>query len=272
MLDKIIRKTLNIEDAETENKLAKGTDTSNVSGLSKAIKFFKNLGISFVRSEEVAPKGITIRIMDTDEVYVLSPFVYEMSMEQLISLHRSIKACGLSGKMIIQALTDAIQCLDEEVYVGLAHREEETDKERIFKMLKEYAMEFLKLHHIPRKSLSFANANTVYISLGGYKGLKHVFTRMFKDTYLALENSKKMQCPTFSFCNVCKHCKITVDGEAYCGKAMLAVPDGMEASDVSKIYNDVVIKDNQMFSRWLVEDIDECEFFKDRRPHSHHKK
>ena len=53
---------------------------------------------------------------------------------------------------------------------------------------------------------------------------------------------------------------------------MLAVPDGMEASDVSKIYNDVVIKDNQMFSRWLVEDIDECEFFKDRRPHSHHKK
>ena len=43
MLDKIIRKTLNMEDAETENKLAKGTDTSNVSGLSKAIKFFKNL-------------------------------------------------------------------------------------------------------------------------------------------------------------------------------------------------------------------------------------
>ena len=85
MLDKIIRKTLNMEDAETENKLAKGTDTSNVSGLSKAIKFFKNLGISFVRSEEVAPKGITIRIMDTDEVYVLSPFGYEMSMEQLIS-------------------------------------------------------------------------------------------------------------------------------------------------------------------------------------------
>lgn len=267
MLHTIIRKTFNSEDAVSENKLAKGIDVSNVSYLAKAIKFFKHLGISFVRSGEVAPKGITIKIVDTDEVKILSPFVFEMSMEQLISLHRTIKSTGLSGKMIIQALTDSIQCLDEEVYVGLAHREGEINGEQIFKMFVDYVMEFLKLHHIPRKAISFANANSVYISLGGYKGTKHAFTRMFYDIYLALENGNKMQCPTFSFCNVCKHCKITVDGEVYCGKAFLAVPEGMSSSDVSRIYNEVIIRDGQMFSKWLVSDVDSCKFFKDRRPY-----
>lgn len=265
MLQTIIRKSLNSEDAVTENRLAIGYDMTNVSDLKKAITFFNKLGISFVRSGEPAPKGITIRIADTDEVKYISPFTYEMTMEQVISLHKLIKSTGLSGKMIVQALTDSIQCLDDEIYVGLAHREGETDGCRIFNIFKEYCLEFLKLHHIPRKSISFGNANNVYISLGGYKGIKHAFTRMFNDAYLALENTK-MQYPTFSKCNVCKYCKITTDGEAYCGKAMLAIPSEMSAEDISKIYNEVVIRDNQMFSRWLVEDIEVCRFFKDRRP------
>lgn len=263
LMKEIVRKTYT-----DGTEMAVGVDTTGLKELKKAIKFFNDLGVSFARNGEAAPKGITVYIKDVEKVNVKAPFIYEMGMEYLISLYRLIKTTGLSGRLIIQALTDAIQCLEPEVYTGVAHREGETNGVDILKIFVEYINEFLKIHHVPHRQINFATANSIYLSLGGFKGCKKIFMEAFKKVYIALENGRSSVPVSYHACNVCKRCKITTGCEAFCGKALIPVPENMTIEEAGQVYNDVIIHDGKVFTEWIVEDIADgrCQHFKDRRP------
>lgn len=241
-------------------------DTGIFSDLKKAMKFFREYGVNFTRNSDDVNKGITIRLVDVEGVNVKSPLFYEMSIEMLVSLYKKIIKSGINGRLLIQAFTDAIEELDPEVYVGIAHHEGESNGERIVGMYLEYIDGFFKIHNVPHRHMDFRTMNTICLCIGGYKGLRRLFTDAFKKLYIALVNNEEMCKPTYSVCNVCKHCKINVWGEAFCSKCINPVPDNMTANQISSMMHDVKIIDGSMYTSWIFDDKNACRFFKDRRP------
>lgn len=238
--------------------MAVGVDDVNASAFAKAVKFFTGRGVSFIKNrDDIAYTGITFAITNTSEPVAITPMSFEIISDQLISLHRLIKRTGYSGSLIIQALNDATDTIDPEIlYYIIGHKGD--DAKRIFESCVAYLLKFLKLHKIPTKEFSFANANAIVYTLGGYRGVKHAFARMFEDVYAGKE-------PVYSPCNTCKYAWFDDDGDILCERCNFEIPGNMTARDIVSSYgDDISVNNDKMFTHHIRREIDECETFKRR--------
>lgn len=238
--------------------MAVGVDDVNANDFAKAVKFFTGRGVSFIKSrDDIAYTGITFAITNVSEPIAITPLSFEISSEQLISLHKLVKRTGYSGSLIIQALNDATDVIDPEIlYYITSHKGD--DAKRIFESCVAYLLKFLKLHKIPTKEFSFANANAIVYTLGGYRGVKHAFVKMFKDVYAGKE-------PVYSPCNVCKHAWFNDDGDILCERCNFEIPGNMTARDIVLSYgDDISVNNDKMFTHHIRREIDECGAFKRR--------
>ena len=235
-----------------------GVDDVNASDFAKAVKFFTGRGVSFIKNrDDIAYTGITFAITNTNEPTAITPMSFEISSDQLISLHKLVKRTGYSGSLIIQALNDATDVIDPEIlYYITSHKGD--DAMRIFESCVTYLLKFLKLHKIPTKEFSFANANAIVYTLGGYRGVKHAFVKMLEDVYAGKE-------PAYSPCNTCKYAWFDDDNAILCERCNFEIPGNMKARDIVLSYgDDISVNDDKMFTHHIRREIDECETFKRR--------
>ena len=235
-----------------------GVDDVNAAAFAKAVKFFTGRGVSFIKNrDDMAYTGITFAITNTSEPIAITPLSFEISSDQLISLHKLIKRTGYSGSPIIQALTDAIAALDPEP-LNYYIRHKCDDAMRIFESCVAYLLKFLKLHKIPTKEFSFANTNAIVYTLGGYRGVKHAFVKMFENVYAGKE-------PVYSPCNTCKYAWFNDDGDILCERCNFEIPEDMKARNIVLSYgDDISVNDDKMFTHHIRRELDECRAFKRR--------
>lgn len=235
-----------------------GVDDVNATAFAKAVKFFTGRGVSFIKNrDDMAYTGITFAITNTSEPIAITPLSFEISSDQLISLHKLIKRTGYSGSLIIQALNDAIDALDPEL-LNYYIRHKGDDAMRIFESCVAHLLKFLKLHKIPTKEFSFANANAIVYTLGGYRGVKHAFVKMFENVYAGKE-------PVYSPCNTCKYAWFNDDGDILCERCNFEIPEDMKARDIVLSYgDDISVNDDKMFTHHIRRELDECQAFKRR--------
>lgn len=235
-----------------------GVDDVNASAFAKAVKFFTGRGVSFIKSRyDMAYTGITFAITNASEPIAITPLSFEISSDQLISLHKLVKRTGYSGSLIIQALNDAIDAIDPELLGYYIHHKGD-DAMRIFESCVAYLLKFLKLHKIPTKEFSFANANAIVYTLGGYRGVKHAFVKMFEDVYTGKE-------PVYSPCNTCKYAWFDDDGYLLCERCNFEIPQDMTTRNIVLSYgDDISVNNGKMFTHHIRREIDECGAFKRR--------
>lgn len=242
----------------TQIKFSVGTDDTKSSDLAKAIKFFTGRGVNFIKNRDDIPyNGITFAITNASEPIVITPLSFEINSSELISLHKLVKRTRISGSLIIQALNDAIGEMDSELLGYFIHRKGD-DAMRVFESCVAYLLKFLKLHKIPTKEFSFANANAIVYTLGGYCGVKHTFAKMFEDIYAGKE-------PVYSPCNTCKYAWFDDKGDILCERCNFEIPGNMTARDIVSSYgDDISVNDDKMFTHHIRREIDECGAFKRR--------
>lgn len=235
-----------------------GVDDVNARDFAKAVKFFTGRGVSFIKNpDDMAYTGITFAITNASEPTAITPLSFEISSDQLISLHKLVKRTGYSGSLIIQALNDATDAIDPELLSYYTHRKGD-DAMRVFESCVAYLLKFLKLHKIATKEFSFANANAIVYTLGGYRGVKHAFVKMFEDVYTGKE-------PVYSSCNTCKYAWFDDDGDIRCEPCNFEIPGNMTARDIVLSYgDDISVNDDKMFTHHIRREIDECKTFKRR--------
>lgn len=235
-----------------------GTDDTSSAEFAKSVKFFTSRGVNFIRRrDDMAYIGITFVITGVNEPIAITPLSFEISSDQLISLHKLIKRTGYSGSLVIQALNDAIGEMDSELLSYYTHRKGD-DAIRVFESCVAYLLKFLKLHKIPTKEFSFANANAIVYTLGGYRGVKHAFVKMFEDVYAGKE-------PVYSPCNTCKYAWFDDDGDILCERCNFEIPENMKARDIVLSYgDDISVNNDKMFTHHIRREIDECGTFKRR--------
>lgn len=235
-----------------------GVDDVNAAAFAKAVKFFTGRGVSFIKNrDDMAYTGITFAITNVSEPIAITPLSFEISSSELISLHKIVKRTRYSGSLIIQALNDAIDALDPEILnYFISHRGD--DAMRIFESCVAHLLKFLKLHKIPTKEFSFANANAIVYTLGGYRGVKHAFVKMFENVYAGKE-------PVYSPCNTCKYAWFDDKGDILCERYNFEIPGNMTARDIVSSYgDDISVNDDKMFTHHIRREIDECGAFKRR--------
>ena len=235
-----------------------GVDDVNAAAFAKAVEFFTGRGVSFIKTrDDMAYTGITFAITNVSEPIAITPLSFEISSSELISLHKLIKRTRYSGSLIIQALNDAIDALDPEILnYFISHRGD--DAMRIFESCIAHLLKFLKLHKIPTKEFSFANANAIVYTLGGYRGVKHAFVKMFENVYAGKE-------PVYSPCNTCKYAWFDDDGDISCERCNFEIPGNMTARDIVSSYgDDISVNDDKMFTHHIRRELDECQAFKRR--------
>lgn len=235
-----------------------GTDDTSSADFAKAIKFFTGRGVNFIKNrDDMAYPGITFVMANAIEPIAITPLSFEISSDQLISLHKLVKRTGYSGSLIIQALNDAIGEMDSELLNYYTHRKGD-DAMRVFESCVGYLLKFMKLHKIPTKEISFANANAIVYTLGGYRGVKYAFVKMFEDVYAGKE-------PVYSPCNTCKYAWFNDDGDIICERCNFEIPGNMTARDMVLSYgDDISVNDDKMFTHHIRREIDECGAFKRR--------
>lgn len=242
----------------TQIKFSVGTDDTKSSDLAKVIKFFTGRGVNFIKNRDDIPyNGITFAITNASEPIAITPLSFEINSSELISLHKLVKRTRISGSLIIQALNDAIGEMDSELLGYFIHRKGD-DAMRVFESCVAYLLKFLKLHKIPTKEFSFANANAIVYTLGGYCGVKHTFAKMFEDIYAGKE-------PVYSPCNTCKYAWFDDKGDILCERYNFEIPGNMTARDIVSSYgDDISVNDDKMFTHHIRREIDECGAFKRR--------
>ena len=68
-----------------------GVDDVNSAAFAKAVKFFTGRGVSFIRNrDDMAYAGITFAITNVSEPIAITPLSFEISSDQLISLHKLV--------------------------------------------------------------------------------------------------------------------------------------------------------------------------------------
>lgn len=256
---KFIKNVIRSQHVSADYPNNRGVENTSMRSATKAIAFFTDLGINIVdEGVETAEGGITIHLSEKGDTRILSPFEYEINVFKLVMAYHAIKTTGLSGRLIIQAMNDAVMELDDETYNSIKNQ-----KGDIF--IKEFAScmkQFLKIHGLPYKTPTFKTANTIYVSLGGYKNIKRIFIEAFKKL---AANNNNVAC--FHACNICKYHKVNHYNESYCDMMLLPIPDGLTTEELGK-YKEIKIHDGKLYSKWIVDNTEEgrCRCFKDRRP------
>lgn len=251
---KFIKNVIRNQHVSADYPTNRGVENTSMRSATKAIAFFTDLGINIVdEGFETTEGGITIHLSEGD-TRILSPFEYEINVFKLVMAYHVIKTTGLSGRLIIQAFTDAIIELDETYDII------KNQKGDIFvKEFASYMKQILKIHGLPYKTPTFKTANTIYVSLGGYKNIKRIFMEAFEKVA-----NNNVAC--FHACNICKYYKMDNHNNSYCDYILNKIPDGLTTEELGR-YKEIKVHDGVLYSKWIIDTNKEmCRYFKDRRP------
>lgn len=237
-----------------------GSESVGLGEFSEAIQFFNKLGISVTSDRSYEHRTqIIFDPLHTGEPEWKNTYEVRLNRTQLIDLYKKISSLGLCGFNIIHAIVDAIESVEDDVYLH-------TNFAGTFDKAIAYAKNFLEIHGLPTH-VSIGSARVIDFALGGYKGVRSIATEALIAWSDSIENEHEW-IPEFSCCNICKNCKTNNSFAAYCTKCKIKV-DEMSLEDFGQKYAGASIdigSDGLIMSEWIVKAIPECPFHKDRRP------
>lgn len=264
----------------------------------KATKVIRNLGI-VVNENDDTYVSLTIADRYSGGI-VITPITFGVSEDDLINLANRVNSLGWCGRRVIKAMVDAVNELDDVDRNSLRTRcfIRQYDSIGILKYLSASIFNMIEAQgvKITKNHLTIKSARNLWLSFGGYRGLKEMFTECICETIdeirriqrlekkLNSDNIIDVDNPTsidyiggfrrLSFrpmcyekfkCLTCCHCKVDKFGARICKRGYVEVPERLTVEEVNKVYPSVVmLESGELCSRYIMYPVGECDMYKSR--------